>query len=748
MTFTMVRKQLGKYRIVRELGRGAMGVVYLGVDTTLDRQVALKVLRDGLFDSERDKERFRREARFVAQLRHPNIVRVHAFEEADHSMVIDMEYMEGGTLEAAAREHEYSASAAVGICAAVLSALASAHEHGHLHRDVKPGNILLDANGTPYLSDFGLARIAFEHNDDAKSLTQSSAIVVGTPRYLPPEAWNGAEADPSWDVYAAGLVLYELLTRRPAFQATTTLGLIKEIATTPIPSIGIECPNISTQLITVVDDMVGEHARRPHTAAEALHRLAATPEFKEAGAVKPVKPYSASAPKAGDRVQRAATVFREKRRVAGVLGWVLFAAVTLAWYLRPGASSSPSDIASQPNQPAASVSDRYPSLRRALHDELLTETKALELNRFHDAEPGKVYQVLMTDDHTASFRWWLEHREKSGVRRATLFGERSLAVLTMSERANTVQISGNWATLAAGGNVQKGGLRGEAIGLGNDAMGVQLTLENERGGGRELYLNRAPIDSTKTDTWFYWQLERQEYVQPLLYSHLLPQRVDWAQEIDEALPAVVERRSVVPYAGRHDAPVIDGRTDERIWHDDWVSEEQLEGNVTGMPAKEASRMLLRYRDEGLYVAGQTRWDGAPEQCELSFQLLIDYGDANAAATVIKAATSLLNMQLYTDSRGKPVDNSTIPIESAIRTTNLGIEAELFVSFAKLGLDGPPNPTERWRVHLELVEVLEKNTSNARKVSFGFLPGSSIHHSVVIQFAHPDPEISGLTWRRE
>jgi serine/threonine-protein kinase len=206
---------LGPYRIVEELGRGGMGAVYKAYQPSLDRFVAIKVLPTFFAEDERLRARFKREAITIAQLTHPAILPVYEFGQKGLRPYIVMALAEGGTLGARAQE-PLSVEATVKLLAPLAEALDYAHRRGVLHRDVKPGNVLLQQDGRPLLSDFGLARSV----DSDTRLTQSGAA-LGTPDYMAPELWRGEPAQPASDQFSLAVMCHELLTGRLPFPAST-----------------------------------------------------------------------------------------------------------------------------------------------------------------------------------------------------------------------------------------------------------------------------------------------------------------------------------------------------------------------------------------------------------------------------------------------------------------------------------------------------------------------------------------------
>jgi eukaryotic-like serine/threonine-protein kinase len=222
-------RRFGDYDLLEELGRGGMGVVYKAWQRSLSRTVALKMILRGDRATEADQARFQVEVRAAAQLDHPNIVPVFEAGECDGQSYFTMRYVEGLTLAALLRGGPLRARDAARYLATVSRAVEFAHRHGILHRDLKPSNILIDKHDEPSISDFGLAkRVAgAEHASADSGLTRSGAI-VGTPAYMAPEQVSGSRGTPSpaSDVFSLGVILYEMLTGRPPFQAPTPVDTL------------------------------------------------------------------------------------------------------------------------------------------------------------------------------------------------------------------------------------------------------------------------------------------------------------------------------------------------------------------------------------------------------------------------------------------------------------------------------------------------------------------------------------------
>src|SRR5437660_162931 len=216
--------ELGDYELLEEIGRGAQGVVFRARQKSLNRTVALKVISLGQWASKAHLKRFRREAEAAASLDHPSIVPIYEVGERDGSCYFSMKFVEGGQLDEVVRRAPLSTRQAAELMAKVARTVYYAHEHGILHRDIKPGNILLDQRGEPHLTDFGLARLV-----ETESTVTRTKEMLGTPSYMAPEqaAANNAELSSATDVYGLGAVLYQLLTGHPPFAGGTTNETLK-----------------------------------------------------------------------------------------------------------------------------------------------------------------------------------------------------------------------------------------------------------------------------------------------------------------------------------------------------------------------------------------------------------------------------------------------------------------------------------------------------------------------------------------
>ena len=228
-------RRVGDFELLEEIGRGGMGVVYRATQLSLNRTVALKMILPGRLASATDLSRFRAEAEAAAKLKHPHVVSVHEVGELDGQPFFSMPLIEGTTLAKRLADGPLPAREAAELLVPICRAVAAAHRHGILHRDLKPSNILIDHEGRPYVTDFGLAKRLHQH--DATNLTATGAI-LGTPSYMAPEqaAGHRGEVGPASDVYSLGAILFSMLTGRPPFQAASPVDTILQVLEQdPIP---------------------------------------------------------------------------------------------------------------------------------------------------------------------------------------------------------------------------------------------------------------------------------------------------------------------------------------------------------------------------------------------------------------------------------------------------------------------------------------------------------------------------------
>lgn len=259
--------RLGRYRVRKEVGRGGMGAVYLGLDPTLGRKVAIKVVLPEYARRASSRERFLREARTAARIRDDHVVVIYDVGEEGGVPFLAMEYLVGVSLERYLNtKGEVGVSQAVRVGREAALGLAAAHQLGVVHRDVKPGNLWLEApKGRVKLLDFGLARL----DQDDEPLTRDG-MVVGTPEYMSPEQADGQTADPRSDLFSLGAVMYRLLAGRSPFKRATTMATLKAVCADHPPPVGTLNPDVSAPLAAVVHRLLAKDPGERFQAARAV----------------------------------------------------------------------------------------------------------------------------------------------------------------------------------------------------------------------------------------------------------------------------------------------------------------------------------------------------------------------------------------------------------------------------------------------------------------------------------------------
>jgi Tol biopolymer transport system component len=325
----MIGRELKHYRVVEAIGSGGMGVVYRAHDGKLSRDVALKVLPQGALADENARKRFRKESLALSRVSHPHIASLFDFDTAeDGTDFLVMELVAGPSLDAKTKRGPLPEKDVVRLGTQLLHALVAAHELGVLHRDLKPQNIKLTADGLVKVLDFGLARIAPALGGGETADTASGSL-AGTPPYMSPEQLLGRELDARTDVYGAGVVLYEMATGRRPFGETSGPQLVARILNEPMPAPREANPELSPVLEQVILKATDKDADLRHQTAKELlvdlERLAA------ATAPSHVKAGASAAPGPAPRAERWLWV--------GAVGLALVVAVAWAasWMLRPGA---------------------------------------------------------------------------------------------------------------------------------------------------------------------------------------------------------------------------------------------------------------------------------------------------------------------------------------------------------------------------------------------------------------------------
>src|SRR5438094_4427323 len=262
-----MQMEFGDYKLLEEIGRGGQGVVYRARQKSLNRTVALKVIGLGQWATQAHLKRFRLEAEAAASLDHPCIVPIYEIGERESSCYFSMKLVEGGQLDEVVRREPMPIRRAAEVIAKLARTVHYAHEHGILHRDIKPGNVLLDRNGEPHLTDFGLARLV-----ETESTVTRTMEVLGKTSYMATEqaVGNNSQLTSATDVYGLGAVLYQLLTGHPPFAGGTTFETVRLVLDTEPRQPRLWNPKIDRDLATICLKCLEKDPQRRYSSALAL----------------------------------------------------------------------------------------------------------------------------------------------------------------------------------------------------------------------------------------------------------------------------------------------------------------------------------------------------------------------------------------------------------------------------------------------------------------------------------------------
>ncbi len=686
-----------------------MGVVFLAEDVNLGRQVALKVLDRAVAWGEDFDDRFRQEARTVAGLKHPNIVTIHSLEQIAGDWVIDMPFIEGGSLADVASRGQGTLQQHVGYARDALLALASCHEAGIVHRDVKPNNILINTDGRALLSDFGLAKLLVMHQADSLRSGASSGFFVGTPKYAPPESWDEQEPAPAWDVYSMGMTLYESIAGETPYDASTPLSLMKQMLERPVAPLSERVPGISPDLSELVSRMLArDPAERPQDAAEALELLLKSPESGDApfgsGTVRLPRKRARKTPRPASRNRRSTG------RLPAIVSTVLILALITAGALmgsrplwravgRSFQAGGPSDL---PNgyQAYDTVEPATQEVRRR-HWVVLSEGEAPK------------WTVLAWD----TTRLWL------------LDGQ--------SEGEGGVEFEGHWAEFTD--STAHLFLHGTVSGTGRwvtpaQSLAVNLAFTAAQDGIQwKQSFTVTPSEGRFDQRDFVRQFESSDHVQALMYTELAQRNASWISTVETRFMNPVTRRMVVPFLGpAREGIILDGRLDEQSWKTPVGSPPMEHGCLTApAPSGEAS-LHVRYDAQGMYLGLRAGQPIAAPRILLVLLSRFSVPMASSPRCVVQIdGQTVTASQMTRNGRPKTWECDWKMVQSAAGST---WEAEIFVPFGTTGSVDAVGPGSRLRLNCTLSEMVGEE---ARPVAnWGAEDPANIEHGVLLVAGGP------------
>jgi len=735
---------LGKYTIERELGRGGMGVVYLALDNTLSRRVALKHLYQSLSNDSVFIERFRMEARVVASVLHPNVVRINSLETLDCGLFIDMEYVDGPSLGAALQHQVFTPQLAVQIARDVLDGLLVCHDLGVIHRDIKPNNILLSPEGKAKLADFGLATAYASHLESSIFRTSTSGFFMGTPRFAPPEAWEGKQPQPNWDFYSLGLVLYECLYGRPLYDGATPLAIVKQVVSQQVVPTREIAPFVSEELGSLIDRFISHDCdKRPQDVREAILALRQVPEYSSTSGAD--SPTVRVAVKSVKRKAHNAKRIGLGRRIVGRLlagGVVALVAALATWY-----SVRNSAVPFEVDAPVPTSEQRV--LTDVLHSSSLTKDEILLLPRTDASrqfsvmnakffEPGGPREpgVDIAAPTLDRAELWLIIPDSASAWTVMGVSDRFVSVSNLTEISSGVlTLSGNWASFVypTGSLYQEGTLTGTGTWLTRaESLNLSLKFDNARDRSVEVFTVTAVSDVIRaTDTRYFHELERKPLVHALIYCALLPREREWVYVLEQMLPSLPDSRIIAPLLEQAELPAWDGQANEAIWKDSYFDANGRIGELPGRPRAIGGVLKARVVSGYLVMNVTARynperaWGGRCVIMPISTSPLIQ----EPRMDVTINDTSSLESHLYVGGREIPWDCNW---QVALDKRDGSVSVEIGIPISDVNPAAYPSRTAAWRANLAIFEYADDG-SEVPIVSWGFPELSAAEHGLLLRF---------------
>lgn len=651
-----------------------MGVVYLAEDETLGRDVALKILNQAHSSDADFEERFRREAKIIARLDHPNIVQIHSLEKVDDMLAIDMAYIVGGPV------NQTTTTPVQIVCIAcdVLEALACCHASKIVHRDVKPSNVLLSLNGHASLGDFGLAKLRADQQSMFISSMTSSCMFVGTPRYAPPEAWDGAEPTPAWDVYSMGMMLYERLAPQPPYSATTPFSLIKQMIERPLPKLVEVAEKVSPQLSETVEQMLAPNpVSRIPTAEEALGLLYRTPEY-ETGAAMPSTLQA--------KRKRIPRLLRTKsgrfslvrvRRMLPLLGTaalvVAVLAAVLLWLSRP--------------------------------QTIQTRT---EDNAAFAPGDARSFDIIDPSVPAVYAGGWLMQEDvgTGGTSIVAYLGPEFWILEGASTRTDTFTLRGNWAGYVDPHilSFQYGTLTGEGHWTrpGRE-IAISVDRKNAASGNSDQKSVVVRIGERSLDARAFLQhMEGADFIPALLYNEIQPRALPWLDTFEQQwLSQTSTIVNVIEVDAKLAGFAMDGSLGESFWSPPLSANPLSLGVVPGQPAGQSATLALRYDGTALLLGVHSRQTPRHPLLQISLSAEFEVITGNTPRwNALFDGKTLLASAHTASGQDRPW---ACDWEAATLAEKGHWYGEIRIPFAGLESVVTPQPGKRWRLNCALMD---------------------------------------------
>lgn len=718
-----------------------MGVIYLAEDTRLGRKVALKVLRQSLAADPGLIDRLTHEARACAMLQHPNVVRILSLEQIERHIVIEMDYIEGGSLLDCLLMRPVPVPRVVAIAYQVLSALIHCHERGIVHRDIKPSNILLDADGRAYLTDFGIAKAIAGEADLSVLSTASSVLFVGSPRYAPPESWESNDPTPQWDIYSLGVTIYEAVSGKALFDGPTPLAIVKQLVSKPALRLREVAPHVSDALGDLIDSMINpDPSKRPQTAVETLERLKTVPEFSANELETPT-----IVPMSSRKVRRIHRQFGPRRKSAGLWSRVSRPAI---WAVSAGllilVVALASYFANSPPAAAPAPLDQ----RQAINAGVVDPRRLFEYPK-HSASNGqcRVYDVYLHDRHVGVPAAWMQQALQDSDDIVLVALPRAVWSLRQTETDDgTLRFDGQWGEYQddAARLFRHGTIRGTGIWISpNQSMTATLEFQcGEDGETRSSTLTVTATAPPVSDARFLASFEGAPLLPSLLYNEMLPRQLGLAQIYEQALPAVVDQVARSPrFPGTDSLLQVDGRLEEGIWRQRFFDDSGRIGTLWGFPGPANASIRFVHSSQGLYLGVDVPASPAAtpklDLCLLTRYLVPSHESARWRVSFQEGQQLAAN---------KLVNQREVPWACAWEIGSTREDGRwtacVFIPFENVEVTGVPTAQDRWRLNCTVVDM--SHPDNPRPLAWwGFPDVSQVQHGAVVAFS-PNAQVQGPT----